>query len=64
MNMKLLTVVTPPSLYHGCSTWKTFLEKKFTLGKFSPVNMNSCSHRNVRKHIEIKNGEKYITLDI
>ena len=24
MNMKLLEVVTPPSIYHGCSTWKTF----------------------------------------
>ena len=29
-NMKLLAVVTPPSIYHGCSTRKTFREEKFT----------------------------------
>ena len=28
--MKLLAVVTPPSIYHGCSTQKTFWEEKFT----------------------------------
>ena len=45
MNMKLLTVVTPPSIYHVCSTRKTFWEEKFTgegnftLGEFSSVNM-------------------------
>ena len=57
MNMKLLAVVTPLSFYRGCSNWKTFWEKKFTLAKFSPVNMKSCSRRNVRKHKDIKNGE-------
>ena len=30
MNMKILAVVTPPSIYHGCSTRKTSLEEKFT----------------------------------
>ena len=45
MNMKLLSVVTPPSIYHGCSTRKTFWEEnftgeeKFTLDYFSAMNM-------------------------
>ena len=45
INMKLLAVVTPPSISHGCSTQKTFREEKFTgegnftLGEFSSVNM-------------------------
>ena len=45
MNMKLVSLVTPTSIYHGCSTHKTFLdrkitgEKKFTLGEFTSVNM-------------------------
>ena len=58
--MNLLEVVTPPpAIYHGCSNWKAFWEEKFT-----PVNMTSCGRRNVRNHGEIKNGEKYIILDI
>ena len=64
MNMKLLEVVIPPYLYNFCSTWKTFWEENFTLGKFSPVNMKICGCRNVRKHRENNNSEKYITLDI
>ena len=64
MNMKLLSVVTPPSIYHGCSTRKTFWEEKFTLGEFSAVNMKNCGCRNVRKHTEIKGSDKYFTLDI
>ena len=28
--MKFLAVVTPLSIYHGCSTRKTFWEEKFT----------------------------------
>ena len=28
------------------------------------MNMKNCGRRNVRKHRDIKNGEKYITLDI
>ena len=57
--MKLLAVVTLPSIYHGWSTQKTFWE-----GIFTPVNKKNCGCNNVRKHGEIKNGEKYITLEI
>ena len=64
MNMKLLSVVTPPSIYHGCSTQKTFWEEKFTLGEFTAVNMKNCGCRNVRKHRYIKGSDKYVTLDI
>ena len=52
INMKFLSVVTPPSIYHVCSTRKTFWEEKFT-GKedlFTSLNMKNCGHRNVRKH--------------
>ena len=41
-----------------------FWEVKFTLGEFKPVNMKNCGRPNVRKHIEIKDGDKYITLGI
>ena len=60
MNMNILSVVTPTSIYHGYSTGKTFWEEKFTgeekftLGEFSDVNMQNCGRRNVRKHREIK----------
>ena len=63
--MKFL-VVTPPSIYHGCSTRKTFWEEKFT-GKedlFLSVNMKNCGCRKVRKHKEIRGSDKYVTLDI
>ena len=41
INMKFLVVVTPPSTYHGYSTWKTFWEEKFTGKKdmFQSLNM-------------------------
>ena len=64
--MKFLLVVTPQSIYHGCSTRKTFLEKNFT-GKeylFLSVNMKTCGRRKVRKHKEIKGSDKSVTLDI
>ena len=64
MNMKLLAVLTPPSIYHGCSTWKTFWEENSTLGDFKAANMKNCGCHNVRKHIEIKVSDKYFTLDI
>ena len=66
MNMKLQEFVTPLSIYHGCSTWKTFWEEKFTGEKklFSAVNMKNCGCCNVRKHKEIKGSDKYVTLDI
>ena len=64
--MKFLAVVTPTSIYHGCSTWKTFWEEKFT-GKemiFLSVNMKNYGRHNVRKHKEIKGSDKYVNLDI
>ena len=42
MNMKLLAVVTPPYMYHGSCTQKTFWEENFTLGEFTTVNMKMC----------------------
>ena len=59
MNTKLPEVATRPSIYHGCSTQKAFWEETFT-----PTIMKNCGHRNVKKHREIKDGKKYITLDI
>ena len=66
MNTKLLEVLIPPSIYHGCSTWKMFWEGKFTGGEklFLDVNMKSCGRRNVRKHKEIRGSNKCATLDI
>ena len=63
--MKFLVVVTPPSIYHGCSTRKTFWEEKFTGKKqdlFEPVNMRNCGKRNFRKHREIKDSDERVTL--
>ena len=70
MNMKLLSVVTPPSIYHGVSNWKTFWEENFTgeenftLGDFPAVNIKHCGRHNVRQHREIKGSNKYVTLEI
>ena len=64
INMKLLEVITPPSIYHGCSTQKKFLEEKFTPGEFTAMNMKNCGCHNVRKHRDIKGSDKYVTLDI
>ena len=64
--MKFLVVVTPPSIYHGCSTRKTFWEEKFT-GKqdfFQSVSMKNCGRCKVRKHKDIKGSEKCSTLNI
>ena len=66
MNMNLLEVVTPPSIYHGFSNRKMFWEEIFT-GKekfFLGVNMKDCGRHNVRKHSEIRGSGKYVTLDI
>ena len=65
--MKFLAIVSPPSIYHGCSTRKTFWEEKFTGKKqdlFESVNMKNCGQRNVRKHKEIKGSDKCVTLNI
>ena len=56
MNVKLLVVIMPPSIYHGFSTQKTLWEQKFRLGEFTPVNMKSCVCHNVKKQREINNG--------
>ena len=66
MNMKLLAVLTPPSIYHGCSTRKTFWEEKFTGEEnlFLAVNMKNCGRLNVSKHKDIQGSDKYVTLDI
>ena len=70
ININLLSVVMPPSIYCGWSTRNTFGGGKFTgeenstLGEFSAVNMKHCGSCNVRKHIEIKGSDKYVTLDI
>ena len=64
--MKFLVVVTQPSIYHGCTTRKKFWEEKFT-GKedlFLSVNMKNCGCRKVRKHTDIKDIYKIVTLDI
>ena len=66
MNMNPLTVVIPPSIYHGCSNQKTLWEEKFT-GKENlilAVNMKNCGRRNVRKYKEIKGSDKYVTFEI
>ena len=66
MNMKLLSVVTPPSIYHRCSTRKKFQGEKFTGEEklFSAVKIKNGGRHNVRKHREIKGSDKYATLDI
>ena len=64
--MEFLVVVTPPSIYHGCSTWKVFWGEKFT-GKqdlFESVNMKNGGRRKVRKQKEIKDSDKCVTLNI
>ena len=61
--MKFLVVVTPPSIYHGCSTRKTFWEEKLTGKKdlFQSVSMKNVGRRKVRKHKEIKVSDMIIT---
>ena len=65
--MKFLVVVAPPSIYHGCSTQKTFWEEKFTGKKqdlFVSVNMINCDQRIDRKHGEIKDSDERVTLNM
>ena len=66
MNMKLLAVVTPPSIHHCCSTKETFWEGQFT-GKqdlFQSLNMKNCGRHKVRKHKDIKGSGKCVTMNI
>ena len=62
--MKVLSVVTPPSIYHDCSTRKTFWEEIFTGTEtfFLAVDIKNCGCCNVRKHKEIRGSEKYVAL--
>ena len=64
--MKFLVIVTPPSIYHGCFTRKTFWEEKVTGKKdlFQSVNMKNCGCCKVRKHKEIKGSDKIFTLNV
>ena len=64
--MKLLVVVTPLSIYHACSTRKTFWEENFRGKKdlFHSVNMKNCGRRKVKKQKEIHGSDKLVTLDI
>ena len=66
INMNFLAVVTPPSIYHGCSTRKTFWEEKFTGKKycFQSVNMKTFGRRKVSKHKDIKGSDSIVTLNI
>ena len=66
VNMKLLEVVPPTSIYHDCSTQKKFWEENFTGEEkiLSTVNMKNCHRRSVRKHKEIKDSDNCVTLDI
>ena len=65
--MKFLVAVDPPSIYHGCSTRKTFWGEKFTGKKqelFEPVNMRNCGKSNFRKHRDIKDSDERVTLNM
>ena len=64
--MKFLVVVTPPSIYNGYSTRKTFWEEKLTGKKdfFQSVNMKNCGRRKVRKHKEIKGSDNIVNLNV
>ena len=65
--MKFLVVVTPPSIYHGCSTRKTFWEEKFRGKKqdlFESMKMRNCGQTIVRKQKEIKDSDESVTLNM
>ena len=64
--MKFLLVVTPLSIYHGCSTQKKFWKEDFTGKKdfFQSVNMKNCGLHKVRKHKKIKGSDKIVTLNV
>ena len=64
--MKFLVFVTPPSIYYGCFSRKTFWEEKFTGKKdlFQSVNMKQFGRRKVRRYKEIKGSNKIATLNV
>ena len=52
---------------HGCYTRKTLWKEKFAGKKqylFESVNMRNCGQRNVRKHIEFKDSDERVTLNM
>ena len=57
--MKILSVVTPPSIYYNCYTQKIFWE-----GNFTPMNIKNGGRYNVRRHRDIRDGDNYINLEI
>ena len=64
--MKFLVVVTPPYIYHGCSTRKTFWEEMFT-GKqyfFESFSIKKYGRCKFSKHKEIKGSYKCVILNI
>ena len=65
--MKFLVVVTPRSIYNGCSTREMFWEENLTGKKqdlFESVNMINCGQHNVRKHKEIKDSDERVILNM
>ena len=63
--MKFL-VVTPLSIYHGCSTTKTFWAENIAGEKkevFELVSINNCGKRNVRKYKEFKKGDERVAYE-
>ena len=66
INIKFLVVVKTLSIYHSCSTRKTFWEENFTGKKdlFQYANMKNCGSCKVRKHKEIKGSDKIVTLNV
>ena len=64
--MKFIVAVTPPSIYHCFSTWKTFWEGKFTGKKdlFQSVNIKNGGRRKFMKHKEIKGSDNIVTLNV
>ena len=64
--MKFLLVVTPPYIYHDCSTQKMLWEGKFTGKKdlLQSVNKKNFGCRKFRKHKEIKGSDKIVTLNV
>ena len=56
MKMKLLEVVTPPYIYHGCFTHKTLWEENFKGEEklFSAVNVKIFGRQNIRIHRDIR----------
>ena len=61
--MKPLSVVTPPSIYHGFSTRKTFWEEKFTGKKQDELGFDSISLKCVKNMKTVYPDENYVVLN-